>query len=165
MSLHRRCLLAIAVLLALSSSQALAQIAFVKTIGTTPSTSNGTSLTVTVPAAGVAGGNSVIVSLGFDPESGSVSCSDTRGNSYAVDKDITNGAEKERRSRVIFGTTLSLTNGNMIICTHPALALSHRANESRPRHQRNEDQTSSGTGRYCSIVGFYQQLPKVRNRL
>ena len=44
MNLHRRCLIAIAVLLALSSSQALAQIAFVKTIGTTPSTSNGTKL-------------------------------------------------------------------------------------------------------------------------
>ena len=150
MNLHRRCLIAIAVLLALSSSQALAQIAFVKTIGTTPSTSNGTSLTVTVPAAGVAGGNSVIVSLGFDPASGAVSCSDSHGNSYAVDKDITNGSGKSGVRAVIFSAhnIVALTNGNTITCTHPSAgARAMSANEfSGLATSATRDQTSSGTG-------------------
>ena len=150
MNLHRRCLIAIAVLLALSSSQALAQIAFVKTIGTTSSTSNGTSLTVTVPAAGVAGGNSVIVSLGFDPASGSVSCSDSHGNSYAVDKDITNGSGKSGVRAVIFSAhnIVALTNGNTITCTHPSAgARAMSANEfSGLATSATRDQTSSGTG-------------------
>ena len=59
---------------ALSSSHALAQISWVKVIGTNPLKSSGTSIAVTVPAGGVAAGNSIIVSLAMDPASGTVSC-------------------------------------------------------------------------------------------
>src|SRR2546422_789911 len=69
-------------------SKALADIAFVKTIGTAASTSTGTTLSVTVPASGVAAGTSVIVSIAINPSTGTVSCTDTRSNSYAVDSDI-----------------------------------------------------------------------------
>src|SRR5262245_23774045 len=78
-------------LIVLSSREGEAQ-TFVKTVGTSSSKSTGTTLNVFVPASGVAAGNSVIVTLAFDPASGAVLCSDTRGNSYSVDKDITNGS-------------------------------------------------------------------------
>ena len=77
---------------ALSASPVAAQIAFVKTIGTTSTTTTGTSTVITVPAAGVAAGNRVIVALGMNPASGTVACSDTRGNSYALDRNVANGS-------------------------------------------------------------------------
>src|SRR5688572_741878 len=120
--LRRRILTSIVALMCLSSSQALAAISLVKTIGTASSTSTGTSLAVTVPAAGVAGGNSLIVSLAFNPASGTVSCTDTRGNSYAVDKDIANGSGTSGVRAVILSAhnITALTIGNTITCTHPS---------------------------------------------
>ncbi len=58
-------------------SQAFAQIAWVKAFTPNSSKTTGTSIAVTVPAAGVAAGNSLIVSFAMDPASGTVSCTDS----------------------------------------------------------------------------------------
>src|SRR5262245_28600669 len=74
-----------ALLLALAPSVSFAAIAFVKAIGTAGSGSVGTTLTVSVPVGGVALNNTLIVAVAMDPGVGTVSCSDTRGNTYGVD--------------------------------------------------------------------------------
>src|SRR6266481_7174611 len=53
--------LALALLFSLVASEARAVIAFVKNIGTNANETSGPSIAVTVPAAGVAAGNTVIV--------------------------------------------------------------------------------------------------------
>jgi len=151
---YRRCLFSVFLVLGISVSQAVAQISFVKTIGTASSTSTGTSLSVTVSAAGVAAGNSVIVSLAFDPASGTVSCSDTRGNTYAVDKDTTTGSGTSGVRAVILSAhnITALTSSNTITCTHPsAAARALGANEfSGLAASGTQDKTSSGTGNSTS---------------
>lgn len=52
------------------ASPAWAQIAWVKTLAPNSSKSTGTSLALTVPAAGVAAGNSIIVSVCHGPSDG-----------------------------------------------------------------------------------------------
>ena len=53
----------------------------VKDIGTNTLTATGTTISVTVPAGGVAAGNSIIVTFAMPEVSGTVSCSDSAGNS------------------------------------------------------------------------------------
>src|SRR3989441_6127213 len=53
--------LALALLFSLAASEARAGIAFVKNIGTNSSATTGTTITVTAPAAGVATGDSIIL--------------------------------------------------------------------------------------------------------
>jgi YD repeat-containing protein len=127
-----------------------ADIAFVKNIGTASSTTTGTTLSVTVPAAGVAAGTSVVVSIAINPSSGTVSCSDSGGNSYAVDRNVTNGSGTTGVRTIILSAhnILALTSGNAITCTHPSVsARAMSANQfsgiasSAPR-----DQTMAGTG-------------------
>src|SRR2546426_671131 len=81
--------LALAIVVTLAAAPAFAAAAFVKNIpGVSPDAFNeisGTSVFVTVPAAGVAAGNTVIVTFAMDPASGTVSCADSKGNTYTQD--------------------------------------------------------------------------------
>ena len=140
----------VALLIVCFGSEALAQISFVQTIGIAQSLSSGTSTTVTVQAPGVAAGHSVILSFAMNPASGAVSCGDSRGNSYVIDRDITNGSGTTgvRSITVSAHNVTGLTSGNTITCTHPSVtARALSANEfsglapSAPR-----DQTSASTG-------------------
>src|SRR5690349_17959666 len=72
-------LLACAMLEAMAPGHAAAAIAFVKTVGTGTVLPGSVSSTVavTVPAAGVALGNTIIVTFAMDPQSGTVSCTDS----------------------------------------------------------------------------------------
>lgn len=72
--------LLLSVYLLFFSLPALADIAFVKNIGTNQIKGAGTSISITVPAAGVKGGNSIIVTFAMDSYTGSVSVSDSKGN-------------------------------------------------------------------------------------
>ncbi len=121
MNLYRRLLVALVALMTLSCSEALAQIAFVKTIGTTASSSNGTSTSITVPASGVAGGNSVIITFAMNPTAGSVSCFDSRGNTYVLNREVTNGSGNSGVRTVILSShnISALSSGNVIFCSHP----------------------------------------------
>ena len=62
MNLCRRFLMAIVALVSLSNAQALA-ITFVKAITPNSSKTTGTSIALTIPAGGIAAGNSIIVSF------------------------------------------------------------------------------------------------------
>jgi len=104
-------------------AQALAQITLVRNFANSSKTT-GTSIAVTVPAGGVAAGNSIIVSFGMDPVTGTVSCTDTASNSYAVDGDVINGSSGSGVRTVIFSAhnVSALVSGNSITCTHPSVA-------------------------------------------
>src|SRR5689334_11132517 len=82
---------AVLVLLALPASRAQAAIAFVKNVGSNGSASTGTTLSVTVPAGGVAAGDTVLVAVAIDPATGTVSVADSRGNAYTNNADIQQG--------------------------------------------------------------------------
>src|SRR5437870_13681195 len=112
-NIHRHLLNFLIVLPVFFASDAQAQIAFVKNIATNQSNSTGTSLAVTVPSTGVAVGHSIIISLAMDPASGTVSCTDTHGNSYVVDKDIANGSGTSGVRTVILSAhnVIALTSG------------------------------------------------------
>src|SRR5437870_8038889 len=84
--------LALALLLSLAASEARAVIAFVKNIGTSSSATTGTTIAVTVPAAGVATGDSVILTLAMADASGGVTATDSKGNTYSLAADITNAS-------------------------------------------------------------------------
>ena len=84
--------LAAGLLLAAPWARTESAIGFVKLVGTRGTRGNGSTLSVTVPAAGVAVGNTVIVSFAIEPETGAVTCTDTRGNTYScADANVQNG--------------------------------------------------------------------------
>ncbi len=95
-------------------------IAFVKNVG---SVACGTTTNViTVPAAGVAAGNTLIVRVTLragSPGTGTVSVSDSKGNSYTVDKDVTNA--NVRLVILSANVATALTSGNTITATYPAV--------------------------------------------
>src|SRR5262245_4197679 len=71
---------------------ARAAITFVKNIGTNESATAGTTISVTVPAGGVAAGNTIILALAMQGAAGTVSATDTASNTYTVAADVTNGS-------------------------------------------------------------------------
>jgi hypothetical protein len=90
---------------------------FVRNVGS--ASCGGLSLTVTVPAAGVEVGDTLILRLALGVASpGSVAASDSKGNTYTVDEDVLNLTQRAvvLRARV----TAALTSGNTITVTFPA---------------------------------------------
>src|SRR5262249_18664735 len=110
--------IALTILLGLSGSEATAAILFVKTLPTATSTTTGTTIAVTL-TSGVAAGDSIILTLAMGPVSGTVSASDSAGNSYVVNVDVTN-ASKVRTVILSAHNVSALTSGNTITITHPS---------------------------------------------
>ena len=111
--------LVFAIAMSVTAAPAWAAPAFVKVIGTnSDGTSSNTTIPVTVPAAGVAAGNTVIVELAMDSSNVTVSCADSRGNSYTNDADVTNSNSGSARA-VIFSATVgtALVSGDAITVT------------------------------------------------
>jgi hypothetical protein len=142
-----RLLIGAAFLAATASPAAAANITFIKSIGTSTSTTAATTTAVTVPAAGVASGNSVILTVGLPSGlAGAVSAVDTQGNSYAVDADVTNTSN----ARIVVLSAHKITplvSGNTITVTHPStnrrnlIALEFAGLAASP-----VDQTATNTG-------------------
>jgi len=101
-----------------------AGITFVKNVVTGGNTTTGTAISVTVPAAGVAVTNTLIVTFAMDPAAGTVSCGDSRGNVYTKDADVTNGSGTAGVRAVVFSgrVVVPLLAGDTITVTHPAAA-------------------------------------------
>jgi hypothetical protein len=92
----------------------------VKDIGTNSLTTNGTSISLTVPAAGVAAGNSIIVTFAMVEQSGTISCADQAGNPYSVDVEAINN--NNVRTAVCAAHNVSaLSSGQWIQVTHPTV--------------------------------------------
>lgn len=108
-----------------ASAAAAAQITFVKSIGSATSTTAGTSQSITVPAAGVEAGAAIIVSVTFTNSTavslaGTVSATDTAGNTYVVQSDTTNGTNVRNVVLAALGVN-RLVSGNTITVTTPSV--------------------------------------------
>ena len=88
-------------------------------IGKNSSTSSSTSISVTVPAAGVAAGNTIIVTFTMSSVTGTVSVTDTKGNIYTSDADVNNSSYVRT---LVFSApvTTALVSGDTIKVTYPA---------------------------------------------
>ena len=106
-------------LVALLHSDATAAIAFVKNIGTANSGTT-TTTSVAVPAAGVAAGNSIILTFASADAGTTYSATDSAGNTYAVN---IQGAKAGIVRTVILSAhnVQALVSGNTITVTHPSL--------------------------------------------
>ncbi len=97
---------------------ASATIAFDKTVGTaTKAASTNTFITVTVPAAGVTAGHSIIVSLRSGPMNSAASCSDSRGNTYREDVALKDGS-RNRAAVLSAHDVTALQAGDVIRCNY-----------------------------------------------
>ena len=95
--------------------------AFVKNIGTSSrNAGTNSSITVTVPAAGVAAGNSIIVGLQVGSFAGAISCSDPRNGAY--DTDVTTASGASRIAIVSKHNVIALVGGDVITCTYPGFS-------------------------------------------
>jgi hypothetical protein len=117
----------------------------------------GTAVSNIVPAAGVALGNTIIVTFAMDPANGAVSVADTGGNTYTTDASITNGAGTTTGVRThVFSArmTTGLASGDKIIVTHPSVtsrAMSSFYVNGLVSASR-VDQTKTATGTQCSVL-------------
>lgn len=98
-------------------------ITYLGNIGTNSLKSANTSLSVTVPAGGLAAGHLAVVSFAIDGVSGTISASDTRGNSYAVAANAQYASPGTGNVRTVIlysviGTALSA--GDTITVTYPS---------------------------------------------
>jgi hypothetical protein len=103
----------------LTPTPAVPVIAFVKTVGTA---SHGqgffTSLQVTPPPTGVAGGNSIIISIYASSNTVTFACSDTKFNVYS--QNVAAGGGGVPRSAVVSAHNVTaLVSGDTITCTFP----------------------------------------------
>src|SRR5438552_1577900 len=139
--------LALGLLFTITASEARAGIAFVKNIGTSASATTGTTIAVTVPAAGVAAGDSIILALAMGDASGTVSATDSKGNSYSVAADVTNAANVRTVMLAAHNVT-ALASGDTITVTHPSVtARGLSANEFSGLSPTSPlDQTLTATG-------------------
>ena len=120
--LMTRALLALVLLAGPARSEAQAAIAFVKNVGVGGTTVAGTSISVTLQGSvSVAVGDTLIVTFVMDPAAGAVSCADSRGNSYSVDADVTNGSGTSGVRTVVCSASVAtaLGNNDTITVTHP----------------------------------------------
>lgn len=131
----------------LSLAEAEAAIAFVKNIGTNSDSGGTTSMAVTVPAAGVAAGNSVIITLATDYTTNPVTCSDSRGNTYTINAD--RGYSSYARVVVCSAHNITaLSSGDTITVNYPSTNLAAVSiNEfSGLADSSTLDKTSTATG-------------------
>src|SRR6266478_1395714 len=154
-------MLPLAMALWLAPASALAAAAFVKNIGTNANESSGTSIAVTVPAGGVAVNDTIIVTLAMDPAADSTDplhpagVTDTMGNTYTKDADVTNGSGTSGVRTVVFSAPVgtALVSGNTITVTHPsATAKAVSVNEfSGLLTSSPTDQSGTATGTATSL--------------
>ena len=110
-------MLTLAIALWLAPASAFAAAAFVKNIGTNASETTGTSLAVTVPAGGVAANDTIIVTLAMDPAADSsdpthpAGVTDTKGNTYTKDADVTIGSGTSGVRTVVFSAPVGTALG------------------------------------------------------
>ena len=79
---------------------------------------NRTSVSVTVGASGVPAGNSVVLSFGMEESAGAISASDSQGNVYSLDRDVSNPGDV-RGAILSAHDVKELGPGDTITVTHP----------------------------------------------
>jgi uncharacterized delta-60 repeat protein len=153
-------------ILAQPTDLAFGAISKVQDIGTANSKSAGTTLSVIVSGGGVIAGHSIVVTFAMDDNSGSVTCSDTAGNTYTVDEDVTNAGEV--RTVIISSHNVSaLSGGGTITVTHPSVTARAMsvAEFSGLAATSTFDQKQSGTGNSASPSSGATPTTTVANEL
>src|SRR5581483_11526383 len=110
-----------AVIVLLPTGSARAAIGYVGTIGTASSATVGTTLSVAVPAGGVAAGDSIILVFTMPDLGPAVTATDSQGNVYTVAAAVAPGSVRI----VVFSArnVRALSAGDTITVTHPAAAV------------------------------------------
>jgi hypothetical protein len=110
----------LAILFVLQPGNAAA-ITFVKSVGTAQDKSTGTTISVTLDGPAVPAHRSIIVAFAMDAADGTVSASDSSGNTYTVDADV---AEANHVRTVILAAhnVATLPSGSTITVSHPSVA-------------------------------------------
>ena len=108
---------------ALSPSDAAAAIALVRNVGSASSGATGTTMAVTVPTGGIPAGHTLIVTATLDPQAGTVSCSDSKGNTYRTDVDVARGSGTDGVRTVVCSAAIrtALVAGNTVVMSHPSV--------------------------------------------
>src|SRR5947208_5203441 len=137
----------LALLLPLAASEGRPVAGFVKDIGANAGATPGTRIAVTVPAAGVATGDSVILTLAMADASGGVTATDSKGNTYSLAADITN-MSNVRTVILAAHSVTALVSGDTITVTHPSASVrALSANEFSGLSPTSAlDQTHTATG-------------------
>src|SRR5438093_11029476 len=113
--------LALAFLFSLSAAEAHADIALVQDIGTATVNTTGTTTAISVPAAGVAAGDSIILTFTCGDVVGDFSATDSAGNTYTVD--IQGAKAGLVRTAILSAHNVnSLVEKATITVTHPSTA-------------------------------------------
>ena len=93
---------------------------FIKNVGNASTTATGTTLTITVPAAGVSAGNTLIAKVAHAFTSGGPTMADSRGNTYTRDQTTPNGGSTMRASLFSAQINIALQAGDTIQLTTSA---------------------------------------------
>src|SRR5207249_4975879 len=88
-------------------------------LGTNGNEVAGSTISITPLAGSVAVGHGVIVTVAMDPDSGTVSCADSQGNTYSKDAEVTNGSGTTGVRTLVFSTrvTTALSSADSITVT------------------------------------------------
>ena len=128
-------------------------IAFVKNVGTAShGTGFFTSLQVAVPAAGVAAGHSIIISIYASSNTVTFACTDTKGNAYS--QNVAAGGGGVPRSAVVSAHNVTaLASGDAITCTFPNSSTTSgmSVNEFSGLSAAPLDRTATGAGTNSSV--------------
>ncbi len=89
------------------------------TIATAGNTTGSTTLQSSTFSQAVAIGNTIIVTLAMDPNSGGVTLADSKGNTYTKDADVTNGSGTSGVRTLVFSArvTVALTTSDRVTAT------------------------------------------------
>src|SRR5206468_5053244 len=82
-------------------------ICWLSDLGTNGNETASTTISITPLAGSVAVGHGVIVTVAMDPDTGTVSCADSQGNTYNKDADQTNGSGTTGVRILIFSTRVT----------------------------------------------------------
>jgi hypothetical protein len=134
-----------------NQGSALAAISLVKALGSAQSKTPGVSIVSPTLGSGVAAGNSIVIAFAMDDALGALSATDSAGNAYAVNADVTNS---NRIRTVIFSAhnVTALPAGAFITVIHPLVtARAFAATEfSGLATTSTLDRTSAATGQGTS---------------
>src|SRR5206468_2723398 len=95
----------------------------VRNVGSASSGATGTAMAVTVPTGGIPAGHTLIVTATLDPQAGTVSCSDSKGNTYRTDVDVARGSGTDGVRTVVCSAAIrtALVAGNTVVMSHPSV--------------------------------------------
>jgi len=124
-------------------------------LGNAANVSSSSSLQISLSSA-VAVNNTIIISLAMDPAAGAVSATDSKGNSYVIDADVTNGSGASGVRTVILSASVStaLTTSDLITLSFPSVATKAASafSVSGLLTASPKDNSSTGTGSSTTLT-------------